>query len=280
MYERFEGELKGHKNLELFYQGWEVKNPKGSVIIVHGQGEHSECYNPFATFLNENDWNSYALDLRGHGKSEGQRGYAKNFDDYEKDVIIFIDFIKKTHPQSGPFILFGHSMGGLICIKATIGYGSSHLSALALSAPGLGLNVEVPVIKDKIAHYAANLLPRITLGNEIKFTDLTSDVKVIESFNRDSLRHQRISPGVYLGMKAGFIQVTQFVDEIKLPVLMQLSGLDPVVSTPAAEKYFKSLNQTPKKQMYVYEKSLHEILNDKEREQVMKDFLSFINTLA
>lgn len=276
MSQRFEGDFVGYKDLELFYQGWEVPNPKGTVVIIHGQAEHSECYNHLAEFLNKHSLNAYAYDFRGHGKSEGQRGYASDFTEYEKDTERFLQLIQSKHHNTGPFIVFAHSMGGLVALKTLIANGSKNITALCLSSPELGFAIDVPIIKEKGAEILANVFPRFTLSNEITFDMLTSVPEAIESMEKDSLRHDRISANVFIGMKQGFELVRSFKSNLKCPILMQLSGLDPICSTDDSLEFFNSLDHIENKKFIVYQKSLHEIVNDKEQDQVFADFLKFI----
>ena len=77
--QRFEGHFKGSESNELFYQTWTPEKVRGLFVITHGLAEHSECYHPLAKMLSDDGWLVYAWDLRGHGRSEGKRGYIKNF---------------------------------------------------------------------------------------------------------------------------------------------------------------------------------------------------------
>ena len=100
-----------------------------------------------------------AWDLRGHGRSEGKRGFIRDFNDYERDLESLVAVIRRQ-PQSssGPFILFGHSMGGLITLQYLENSNSTKPDAAVLSSPALGLSIEVPPIKAKIAQIAEKWL--------------------------------------------------------------------------------------------------------------------------
>src|SRR5262245_59323457 len=117
--QRHEGHFSGQDNTELFFQTWSKDEPaQGTVIITHGLAEHSECYNLLAKTLAENNWYVLAWDMRGHGRSDGKRGFAKDFSYYMNDLESFIRLVRsmKSVPQT-PFVLFGHSMGGLVTIQ-------------------------------------------------------------------------------------------------------------------------------------------------------------------
>ena len=76
-------------------------------------------YKEFAKFFIKNGIGVYALDLQGHGKSEGKRGHIKSFEEYLDSVESSLIFIRKKFLDT-PIILFGHSLGGLIGLNFLI----------------------------------------------------------------------------------------------------------------------------------------------------------------
>jgi len=63
----------GQNNDKIFYQYWQQKNPSAILVIAHGFGEHSDRYIEMAKHYHWFGMSVYALDHRGHGKSEGDR---------------------------------------------------------------------------------------------------------------------------------------------------------------------------------------------------------------
>lgn len=279
MSQRFESHIEGYDKLELFYQGWFVKDPVGIIVVTHGLGEHSECYSPFAHNLNQQGWNVLAWDLRGHGRSEGQRGYVDSFNEYQKDLKVFTDHIKQKYQNLDiPQVLFGHSMGGLITLKYLVAYGSQNFKACCLSSPALGASVKVSDLKSKMADFANDWLPRVTMGNEIKDSDLHRDPDLLNFYPKDPLRHNKISPRLYKGMLQSFDQMQQYASQIKLPTLIQASALDTIVNPASTEAFFNNLNISEKK-LILYSNSLHEIFNDLEKNQCFDDLYDFLKTI-
>src|SRR5438128_911546 len=121
MFKRSEAFFKGSQKNRLFCQIWEPADIRGHLIITHGQAEHSGCYQRLVEGIQDLSYAVYAWDLRGHGRSEGQRGYAKQFDDYVRDFEAFLHYLrdhKNIYPEN--LTLLGHSMGGLIQLQALI----------------------------------------------------------------------------------------------------------------------------------------------------------------
>lgn len=279
---RTESHFKGFDGINLFFQEWLQEQPaKGLVIISHGQGEHSDSYQRLIEGVASSGWNFIAWDWRGHGKSQGKRGYAADFSDYVKDYSIFIDLILSMKEfENLPIILLGHSMGGLIQLNylTTHKLNENRIKAQILSSPLLGLTVKVPQIKDMAARLAHKIYPQITMHNELTESQFTRDPQVLASYPKDSLRHHKISPGVYIGFLRGIEEVFKSAGSINLPTLMQLSGNDTVVSTPASERFFEVLGSKIKKK-YVYSDRQHESYNDLGREEVYQDFLDFLQPI-
>ncbi len=281
--------FKGHDGTKLYLQKWEVHNPTGTILLTHGQAEHSDCYQRFIEGLHRQSqkfntsWNVIAWDMRGHGKSDGLRGYAHDFDDYVLDYHCFIEESLRTlapdlKNSTSPLILAAHSMGGLVQTCALREKKHPHFQAQILSSPMFGVSVEVPAWKDLGSVAINRLFPKLTLGNEIKNEDLTRDLEIIKEYEKDTYRHNKISAGVYLGFKREFEKVLSYAHEIHLPTLLHISDNDPIVSSPIALKFFDNLSSTTK-ELKIIEGGRHELYNDSPREDVFAFVAEFLNRI-
>ncbi len=252
---------------KLFLQSWVStnNNPQENLLIVHGLGEHSDAYQEIAQIL-ANNINVYALDFTGHGKSSGQRGYVGDIQWLTNDLkLIFNKVDSLTH-------VLAHSLGGLITVNAIENQLISP-KKLILSNPCLGLKVAVPSWKKLGADLLTKTLPRITLGNEISPKDLSKDTSYIETFKKDPLRHQKISPRLYLGMIDLINSLEPGNFEEKTETLLLLSENDPICDPLKSETYFSGHKN---KELHIFHNSLHEILNDIEKNQAYQTIKDFI----
>ncbi|MFN8846068.1 MAG: lysophospholipase [Bdellovibrionales bacterium] len=275
-YTRHEGSFEGFDQNRLFYQSWTQPHPKARIVLTHGQGEHSDCYGRLIQYFESKNIDFYSYDLRGHGKSEGLRGYAADFHDYVKDTLIFYDLIRKKVGTKVPLIALGHSMGGLIQTLALLEGEQNKFTSQILSAPLFGVAVKVPVIKDKAARWLHQLMPKLTLGNEIDYSMLSRDPDVIREYEKDYLRHNRISSGVYLGFTREFETVAQRAQEIQLPTMMVVAERDPVIDSLACENFFEKISSTNKRIRIYGQESKHELFNDTVRKDVFSDVELFL----
>jgi alpha-beta hydrolase superfamily lysophospholipase len=271
-YQRNEGYFKGYKNESLFFQSWSKAKPDLNIIITHGMGEHSESYSRLINHFEKDNYSFIAWDLRGHGRSNGKRGYVDNFNDFVYDMEIFLDEAFQTFKFKSPVLLLGHSMGGLIQTKYLLtNPGKFEIKAQVLSAPLFGFSLPVPSIKDTAARFLNATFPKVTLGNEIENTMLTRDASVVAEFEKDLLRHTLISSGIYLGMIESFEMVLSRAHEITLPTFLQISEADPVVSTPKAKEFFDKISSSVKRIVMYGDGARHEGYNDIHREIVFQD---------
>jgi lysophospholipase len=282
MYKRSESFFNGYDGTKLFLQKWIVENAKGTILFTHGQGEHSDCYLRLINALDEQNWNFIGWDIRGHGKSEGLRGFAKDFDEYVLDYKLFLDkTLELIEVRGKPIVLLAHSMGGLIqtCALAEKKNLNSSITAQILSSPMFGVAVDVPEWKDKGASFINSILPKVTLGNEIKNEQLTRDLDVIREYEQDTYRHGRISSGVYLGFKREFPRVLGKASDIHIPTLLHISDNDPVVSSEAALKFFDAL-ASQNKTLKIVEGGKHELYNDTVRVEIFKVVINFLTKIT
>jgi len=279
MYKRSEGFFKGFDNTNLFFQVWDNPNAKGTIIFTHGHGEHSESYHRLVEAFADDQWSFYGWDLRGHGRSEGRRGYAAHFDDYCKDYKIFLDMVMANEKVKGkPVVLYCHSMGGLIEIKTLLRNPDINYQASIISAPLLGVALPIPQLKAKAAGVLYKILPQVTLGNELNNSMLSSDPDVLREYEQDSLRHTKMSPGVFMGMLESWAYVHPRANELKKPTLFILPEHDPVCSTPESKKFYEHVG-SKKKEIYIYPNAKHEVINDVMRTTVFADIKKFLDSI-
>ncbi|MES2801567.1 MAG: lysophospholipase [Bdellovibrionota bacterium] len=278
---RSESFFRGYDQTKLYLQKWDADQPCGTILFSHGQAEHSDCYNRLINGFQKSEhgknWSFIGWDMRGHGKSEGVRGYAKDFDEYVLDYHLFLDeCLNIDSVKSKPVILLAHSMGGLIQACALREKKYDQFKAQVLSSPLFGISQPIPAWKESSSEILNALLPKVTLGNEITNEQLTRDPEVIKEYEQDTYRHNKISAGVFLGFKREFDKIASTAGSITLPTLLHISDDDPVVSTAQAKLFFENLATTDKV-LKIYDGGKHELYNDIVRDDVYNVVIDFIN---
>ncbi|MDZ4677989.1 MAG: alpha/beta hydrolase [Oligoflexia bacterium] len=268
-----EGTFKGYDGSELFFQTWAQQSSQAVILGIHGLGEHSDSYKLLAEGLMGSPYQLIMSDLRGHGRSSGKRGVG-TIDEFVLDIKLFHSVVK-TRFSGKPIFFLGHSMGGLVLSKLLIRHGDFGARGAIFSSPLLDLSVQIPKLKRKSAGVLAAMAPNMTLYNEIPLNHLSHDKEHVGTMELDHLRHNRISPKLFVELLASMKYVFDCARKIQLPVLMQLSGDDKIVSRPKAEEFYEQL-EAKDKELLIYEQFYHEIYNEVGRDKPFSDLKKWL----
>lgn len=265
--------LGSSDGIRLYTQVWLPDNPKAVVIISHGYAEHGGRYQHFATYLVENSFGVYALDHRGHGRSEGERANIKVFGEYVSDLGKYITTVREKHPNLKRFLL-GHSMGGAIAAQFAIEQPNA-LNGLLLSSPYLINAVSVPAPLMAVSGFVSKVLPGLpTIKLDSK--DISRDPAIVKAYDTDPLNYrggtkarfgsELLSAGKYVLSRAS---------AINLPVLIMIGTGDKIASPEGGKQLFNSVGSSDKT-LKNYEGFYHEIINELGKEQVYKDIAEWL----
>lgn len=275
--EQYEDSVNSFDQTTLAYRYWQKSpSPKKQIIITHGIGEHGECYEELTQkLIHELDIRVISWDMRGHGLSGGRRGYVNNFSDLTRDFKALIKELKqKELIQSENLNLFAHSLGGLVTAKALM-ENKIQAQSVVLSSPAFGLAMKPPRYKVLLGHIGSKRFPALTMDNELNPSHLTHDKERLKSYERDSLRHSRISPRLFTGMLESFDWLSGNAAKLKTPTLIQIPGKDKIISAKSSVEFSKKLDKNIYK-LIQYEKSFHEIYNDIEKDAATHDMIQFL----
>ncbi len=234
---------------------------RGSVVLMHGLGEHSGRYRHVAAFFNECGFSARCYDHRGHGRSQGKRGDVIHGDPMLQDAEIIIDDFAARFSES-PF-LFGHSMGGLFAARFALAK-LSPLRGLILSSPALALRVTP--LELKLLAVMEILAPALALPSGLKAKYLSHDAKAVDAYKNDPLVHGKISARLLRSMLSSVDYCAAHAGALSIPTLMLVAGDDRLVDPEGARRFFAKLPQGLA-QLHVYDAMYHEIFNEVDAER-------------
>jgi acylglycerol lipase len=266
--------FEGTGGLNLAARTWRpAGNPRGVVVIAHGFKSHSGVYGWVADQLVKRDLTVYALDLRGHGKSEGERYYVDKFSDYVDDLVRFIAIAKAREPGL-PVFLLGHSAGGVIGCT----YALDHQQDIAgLICESFAYEVPAPDFALAVIKGLSHIVPHAHVL-KLKDEDFSRDPKFVEAMKIDPLVIHTAGPTNTLAemvraderLKAEFSRIT-------LPILI-LHGTADKAAKPSGSQHFFDAAGSRDKTLKLYEGHFHDLLNDVDKEVVMADVVEWITT--
>lgn len=257
--ERGSGNLNGYGGIRLRYLSWSVPGARAAFQIVHGLGDHAARYDEFAVRAAERGLSTWALDLRGHGRSAGPRVFAETFATLAADVLAFRTFVERALPGDVPLLLFGHSMGGLLALR-TLQLNAESYAGAVVSSPWLAEPKLPPAWKETLARVLLHVAPGTRIPNGIRAADISHDPAAVRDFESDPLMQHSITPALYFAARRAQEEVRADPGGIRVPVLFLLAGADRVVSTPASETFAHSMGNVAESETFpgLY----HEVWNE------------------
>ena len=231
---------------------------RGTVLLVHGLGEHAGRYHAVAQHLNAWGFAVRAYDQYGHGQSGGPRGGLNHDMRLLDDLADMVDATRARMAAHQPLVLLGHSMGGLVAAR----FVSMHLrpvDALVLSSPALdpGLNA----VQKLLLATLPRILPNLRVGNGLDAQYLSHDPAVVAAYLADPLCHDRISARLARFIADGGPATVARAAHWSVPTLLMWAGADKLVN-PAGSRAFAAAAPRGVVQSHGFEPLFHELFNE------------------
>ncbi|MDQ0254951.1 lysophospholipase [Evansella vedderi] len=251
---------------------WEVTEPKGVFVIVHGAGEHHVRYKWVVERLNALNYHVIMGDLPGQGKTEGPRGHISSFDQY-KGVVE--KWLSKGREYGLPVILLGHSMGGLISICTLMSMKKNLFpDVVVLSSPCLGLAYPPSKSKRALSHILNVCVPQVRFPSGTNPGTRCEKMRMRDS--QDPLMIKKVSVRWYRELVKAMEMAHKGVSEFpNIPLLVTQGGDDLIVDKYMVQKWFK---EVPLMDKYYkeWDQLYHEVLNEPEKERVLAHIMGFV----
>jgi len=253
--------------LQIFFRSWRPSlAPRAAIVIVPGFNSHSAYYAWTAQELVADRLAVYALDLRGRGKSDGERFYVETFDDYVSDVSHCAALVKSREPGV-PLYLLGHSAGGVVaCLFAL-----DHQAELAgLVCESFAHQLPAPDFALAVFKGLSHLAPHAHILR-LKNEDFSRDPQAVAAMNADPLiAHETQPTRTLAAMVRADERLKEEFPRVTLPVLI-LHGSADKATRPSGSQLFYDTAGSKDKTLKLYEGHVHDLLNDLGKEAVMAD---------
>lgn len=298
--------FKTNKGLDIKTYKWIPEGEiKAAVQISHGMNEYILRYDEFANFLASKGYLVYGNDHLGHGESKlyGESlGYISDdngFTDMVDEMRCLTDIIKKENNGIKIFI-FAHSMGSFLAQRYIQSYGRE-IDGLILSGtngqppPGIDLGIALSklIIKSKGRRYKSKMINLLSFGSYNKgFKDKRTEFDWISSIDEEvdkyiedplcgNLFPVSFFHDLYMGMKE--VHKDENLGQVPkdLPIYIFGGSEDPVGNKGKGIRNLYNIYRDYKIEdldYKVYEGGRHEMLNEKDKDKVMKDILNWLES--
>jgi acylglycerol lipase len=258
--------------------------PAGALVLVHGFSAHIGNYRHVGRACADAGLATTLFDCRGHGRSQGRRGYVRRFVDFVADLDLIVGGARALWP-SIPLSLAGHSHGALISLAYLLEPGArsgrltqpagetgpADVRTLVMVAPYLDLRMAIPAIKRALAGPLGWLWPTLALGNGIQANQTSRTPAVQAGFLDDPLLHHVATSRWFNEVRATQKWVMAAARDLKTPTLIQLAGEDRLVSNEATLAFAQAAGSVV--EVKRYDNLFHEMFLEPERDQVIADLM-------
>lgn len=254
------------------------KMPKAVINLVHGFGEYCERYNHWAKLFVKNGYAVHAIDYRGHGKSDGRRGYIQSFDEFLNDIDVLINESKKLYPDLPQFI-YGHSLGGNIVTNYILKRNIDFKGAI-ISSPWYRLAFKPSTLTIFLATLMNKIYPKFTQKAKLEVKGISHDQEVINNYIEDSLIHEKLSAKMFIEILTAGNWVLENTGLLKTPVLLQHGNGDNITSHIASKEFAEKASAQYKYITYKeWEGMYHELHNELEYVEVFRFVINWIEKI-
>ncbi len=269
-----EWKWKSFDGLDMFGCRWTPDgDPRAVIVLVHGLGEHCRRYNHVGEMLAGKGYALMGFDLRGHGRSGGQRGHAASFEDFMKDIASMFAQASEIFPGKRQFI-YGHSLGGIL----TLNYVLRRKPALAgaiVTSPGLRTALEEQKGKVALAKLLGALFPASGLPSGLDAAAISRDPEVVRRYREDPLVHDKITFGMARGLLEAINWAFEHAAEFPVPLLLMHGTADQIAYDRGSREFAAAVKGDCT--LKLWEGLTHETHNEPEKEQVFAYLLDWLS---
>jgi len=268
-----EGTFEGVGGLKIATRSWPAAgSPRGVIILIHGFNAHSGYMEWPAEQFAASGLAAYALDLRGRGRSEGERFYVEKFSDYLADVDKLVAQARSENPGLPVYVL-GHSAGGVIATS----YVFEHQTEVAgLICESFAYDVGLPHLVQLALEGVSHLAPHLHVFS-LNNADFSRDPAAVARMNNDPLIAKESQPAETASeMLKAADRLTENFTKFTVPVLI-IHGTDDKATRPAGSEKFFDLAASTDKTLKLYEGHYHDLLADVGKEEVIAEIQAWID---
>ena len=286
-----ERHFDSHDGVALFYRHWPTgaaiadgasgrampRPTSRAIVLVHRGHEHSGRMAHLADELDLPDFDIFAYDMRGHGRSPGTRGDSPSLGHSVRDLDSFVAYIVAEHGiAKDNVIVIAQSVGAVLASAWAHDY-APKIRGLVLASPAFKVKLYVPFARPGLA-LMQKIRGNFFVNSYVKAKFLSHDPERIASYNTDPLITRPISVRILLGLYAAADRVVADAAAITLPVQLLSSGSDWVVHHAPQHRFFERLSN-PRKEQHVLPGFFHDTLGERDRGVAIEKIRAFVQGL-
>ncbi|KAJ3449690.1 monoglyceride lipase [Anaeramoeba flamelloides] len=281
--------LKTHDSITLNAQ---LSRPKdqttvvGVVFIFHGFGEHMGVYSHLVETFIKNQIIAVQMDLRGHGKSGGDRGHIDNISSLHEDInLLFRSVMKRINQKKYqyPLFMYGHSLGGCLILDYILNNKCDYrFKGVIVSSPWLKLvQGSVSGTKTFLAKALNVVYSKYSEDSHLDPHDLTDDPDLLKKYVKDPLIFYKMTTGTFCSFHKSGETITQNAETIAQTNccrnwLFVQGKNDPIVDWRATKQLANQMKQHTNVTLHLDEIEKHDLHNCRHRNQILELYVDWV----
>lgn len=233
------------------------------ILLIHGLAEHLGRYEHIGEFFAQKGWRVTALELRGHGESEGQRGHTPSWMQYCEDVQAAMGTVGRE------MSIVAHSMGGLVALWSLMHPLTPKVRSIVTSNPLLGLFGPEPTLKIFLGKIASRLAPRLQIPTELDPNNISRDPKIVTAYIDDPLVFEGVSARWAAEMLKAQKAVMEYAPKYTIPLNMLIGEQDKICDPDTNKEFVKTYGGEVKTN--IYNPCFHELFNEPEKFEILAE---------
>ena len=263
---------EGAGGTRLYCRSWLPPAPRAALIALHGLGDHSGLYPMIGEALARRGVTVLTPDLRGNGRSPGQRGYIDAWGDLRQDLGRLVERTQAEAPGR-PLYLLGMSLGGLVVLDYALHHPDGLRGVIALSPPLGALGVPAPLLA--LGRVLSRVWPRFSLETGMDLTGLSRDAAVVERVRTDPLFHRRGTARLSTEVTDTITRLQAEAGRFAVPLLIQHGAADRMVPPDGSRRFVARVGH-PDRRLIEYPGAYHALLADLDGERVLADLAGWM----
>jgi alpha-beta hydrolase superfamily lysophospholipase len=265
-----------HDGVSLFYRYWPATAAKrrGAVVLFHRGHEHGGRMAHLVDELDLPEFDFFAWDARGHGRSPGQRGHSPSFATSVRDVQTFVEHIGATHGlEPHDLYVIAQSVGAVLISTWVHDY-APQIRGMTLASPAFKVKLYVPFARPGLA-LMHKLRGLFFVNSYVKPKFLTHDPERIASYQSDPLITRPIAVNILLDLYNSADRVVADAQAIVVPTQLMISGADWVVHHKPQHQFFEGLGSAIKEKIEL-PGFFHDTLGERDRTTAVASLRKFL----
>ncbi len=267
---------------KIFYRFWsadiDTEKSDKCFVLLHRGHEHSARLQHIVDELNMPDVPMFSFDARGHGNTEGPRGYSPSVARSVQDIEDFVSYITKKYKIKTENILIIAQSISAVYASAWVHDYAPKIRGMILASPALSIKLYVPFACEGMTLLQKILGRHFYISSYVNANFLTHDSIRRKSYNEDKLITRAIASHMLLELAALGKRIVKDARAIKVPVQLFISGSDVVVHHKPQHLFYQNLGSEIKEK-HIMDGFYHDTFGEQNRSIIFEQMRRFINQL-